>query len=82
MDLLELLVDPRKGLGELGAEALGLHQVHHPEAPPQVLVAVGRADAAAGGADPVGAALLLEPVEQLVVGHDDVRQRAHRKVVE
>ena len=55
-------------------QPLGVEQVAHADAAAGDLVLVGRADAAAGGADGAAAArLLAEGVEQLVPGEDDVR---------
>ena len=58
---------------ELLAEDLGVEEVLDPQAHPRGLVGVGRADAPLGGAQLVLAQVALgQPVELVVVGHDQV----------
>ena len=59
---------------ELLAQDAGVEQVLDADPDPGDLVAVGRADAAAGGADPRAAQVALgDLVQRPVVGHDQVR---------
>ncbi len=59
-------------LAELGGKAVALEEVGDPHGAPRHLVLVGRADAAAGGADRVGAAgTLARLIEQHVGGQDE-----------
>ena len=66
---------------ELFLEALGIDQIDHAQARPRGLVAVGRADAALGGADLV---LAFEQfalrIQFAVVGKDQVRRLAQEQV--
>ena len=70
-------------LVESQQKALGVEQLADADAGAGGLVDVCGADAAAGGAQgAVAAGLLLEPVEQDVVGHDDVGAVADLEAVE
>jgi hypothetical protein len=68
-----LVLFPEHEVELLPQDAL-IEQVLHPDPHPRDLVAVGRADAAAGGADPrVAQEPLADLVQGPVVGHDQVR---------
>ena len=70
-------------LVESQQEALGVEELADADAGACGLVDVGGADAAAGGAEgALAASLLLEPVEEDVVGHDDVGAVADLEAVE
>ena len=63
---------------ELLAEDLRVVEVLHPQAHPRRLVGVGRADPALGRAERVLAEVSLgHPVDELVVGEDEVRVARH-----
>ena len=66
---------------DLVVQVVGVEQVMHADADAVDLIRVGRADAAAGGADLVLAEEAFgHLVERAVVGRDDVRGLAHQQV--
>ena len=77
VDLGQQLVLVPQGQVELLPQDAGVKQVLHPDAHPGDLVAVGRADAPAGGADPrLAQEPLADLVQRPVVRHDQVRAGA------
>ncbi len=63
----------RQEFAHLASEHLGLHQVGKTNAAPTDLVLIGRANAAAGGADFAAGTAFTRLVDGHVVGHDDMR---------
>ena len=82
VDLGQHLVLVPQGELELLPEDAGIEQVLDPDADPGDLVAVGRADAPAGGADlRVAEEPLADLIQRPVVGHDQVRVGADEQPV-
>ena len=72
--LAQLVAHARQPLRDARAQALGVEQVPHADAPARHLVLVGRTDAAPRGADgALAPGLLTVGVQQLVPREDDVR---------
>ncbi|MEY4327028.1 MAG: hypothetical protein RIS24_3199, partial [Verrucomicrobiota bacterium] len=71
-----------QALAQFGGESLPVHQVQHPESHAGDLVAVGRADAALGGADLVVPLLgLAGPIELAVPRKHHVCRLRNAKIV-
>jgi hypothetical protein len=70
----------RARFGPPGREALAVEQVPDPQTDARRLVAVGEADAAAGGADRART-LLGGGLDRLMVGQDEVRRGAHAESI-